>query len=188
MKSAVMLAMILTVATGWTQQSSPADAPSSKEDIQRLFGALHIRERAELIRENSQNQARKMANEIVEKGLSEASQAERAPVQAMIDEMVDGVEKAYPVDAMLQDMIPIYQRHLTKDDCNELIAFYSSPVGQKILRELPAITSESMQVSNAHLQPMYEAAIDRLKENLKRMDEENRKKNVGAKDKNATKN
>ena len=42
-------------------------------------------------------------------------------------------------------MIPIYQRHLTKTDLDAVIAFYSSPVGQRLLKETPVITSEAMK-------------------------------------------
>ena len=84
--------------------------------------------------------------------------------QGMINEMINDIDKDYPVDAILNDLVPIYQRHLTKSDCDELVAFYSSPAGQKVLRELPAITSESMQVSTSYLQPRMEAAVRKLKE------------------------
>jgi len=62
----------------------------------------------------------------------------------MMNEMVDDIDRDYPMDEILNDMVPIYQRHLTKSDSDELITFYSSPVGQKVLRDLPAITSEAM--------------------------------------------
>ncbi len=42
-------------------------------------------------------------------------------------------------------MIPIYQRHLTKTDLDAVISFYASPVGQKLLKEQPAMMAESMQ-------------------------------------------
>jgi uncharacterized protein len=49
-----------------------------------------------------------------------------------------------PVDELINAVIPIYQRHLSKTDLEELIRFYGSPVGQKLLREQPQILQESM--------------------------------------------
>ena len=50
-----------------------------------------------------------------------------------------------PLDEMMNAVISIYQRHLSKSDVDEMIRFYSSPIGQKLLRELPQILQESMQ-------------------------------------------
>src|ERR1041384_4908854 len=50
-----------------------------------------------------------------------------------------------PLDEMVEAMVPIYQRHLTRSDIEEVIRFYSSPVGQKLLREQPQMIQEGMQ-------------------------------------------
>jgi hypothetical protein len=46
---------------------------------------------------------------------------------------------------MMQAMVPAYQKHFTKADMDNLVAFYSSPTGEKLLREMPSIMAESMQ-------------------------------------------
>ena len=53
---------------------------------------------------------------------------------------------------MLDDMIPVYQKHLTKSDVDEMIKFYSTPTGQKFLREMPAMTAEGMEAMHADAQ------------------------------------
>jgi len=172
----VVFGVLLAVSATRTQQVTSSDVPASKQDIERLFVALHVRERQQLILENSHKQAKTMLNEILRKELPEASKEELSQMQKMIDEMIDDIDKDYPMDAILKDMVPIYQRHLTKSDSDQLIAFYSSPVGQRMLRELPAITSEAMQVSSSYLQPRMEAAVSKLKEKVEHMVEEDRKK------------
>jgi len=172
----VAFGVLLAVSATWAQQVTSSDVPASKQDIERLFVALHVRERQQLILENSRKQAKTMLNEILQKELPETSKEELPQMQAMIDEMIDDIDKDYPMDAILKDMVPIYQRHLTKSDSDQLIAFYSSPVGQRMLRELPAITSEAMQVSSSYLQPRMEAAVGKLKEKVEHMVEEDRKK------------
>jgi hypothetical protein len=69
---------------------------------------------------------------------------------------------------VINSVISIYQRHLTKTDVEELIRFYSSPVGQKIVREQPQILRESMQ-AGAEIQ---HKRIDEIQARIKeRMDE-----------------
>jgi hypothetical protein len=172
----VVVGVLLTVFATSAQQVTSSDVPPSKQDIERLFMALHVRERQQLVLENSHKQAKTMFDEILQKELPEASKEELAQLQGMVDEMIDDIDKDYPMDAILKDLVPIYQRHLTKSDSDQLIVFYSSPVGQRMLRELPAITSEAMQVSNSYLQPRMEAAISKLRAKVERMIEEDRKK------------
>jgi uncharacterized protein len=54
-------------------------------------------------------------------------------------------------------IVPIYQKHLTKADLEALTQFYGSPVGQKILNEMPAILSESMEAGGQIGQRMFAA-------------------------------
>jgi uncharacterized protein len=61
------------------------------------------------------------------------------------NKLMDDMFKSMPWDEMIQAMVPSYQKHLTKGDIDSMVAFYSSPTGQKVLRELPAIMSEAMQ-------------------------------------------
>jgi len=41
-------------------------------------------------------------------------------------------------------LIPIYDRHFTADELRQLLAFYRTPIGQKLLAEQPAITRDAM--------------------------------------------
>jgi len=65
----------------------------------------------------------------------------KSKMTARMDEMFDNM----PWDEITQAMVPAYQKHFTKGDIDNLVAFYSSPTGEKLLRELPSIMTESMQ-------------------------------------------
>jgi len=67
-----------------------------------------------------------------------------------------------PFDEMIQAMVPAYQKHFTKGDMDALVAFYSAPTGQKVLRELPAVTSEGME----SMMPIMRKNIDRMTERV----------------------
>ena len=49
------------------------------------------------------------------------------------------------VDDLVEMLAPIYQKHLTLKDLQEIVKFYESPIGKKMAAQ-PAITSESMKV------------------------------------------
>lgn len=53
--------------------------------------------------------------------------------------------RAHARQAELEAMIAaIYDRHFTTDDLRQLLAFYDTPVGKKLLATLPTITQESV--------------------------------------------
>jgi uncharacterized protein len=58
--------------------------------------------------------------------------------------------------------VPVYQKHFTKGDIDTLIAFYSTPTGQKMLRELPEIMSEAMEQA----MPMIEKYVATIQERV----------------------
>ena len=80
--------------------------------------------------------------------------------------------KDFPVDGMLDDMIQFYQKHLNKADVDAMNAFYQSPTGQKMLREMPAMTAESMQASS----PRIQAMMDKVMEHAEQLAREERNK------------
>ena len=65
-------------------------------------------------------------------------------MQKVMSKYVGKAMDLYPADEMLADMTAIYQRHLSKDDVDGLIAFYSSPAGQHLLDAQPVIAKEYM--------------------------------------------
>jgi len=66
-------------------------------------------------------------------------------------------------------MIPVYQKHLTKGDVDGLVAFYSSPTGEKMLKEMPAIMSESMQAASGVMQDMMAKMTQRVNDEIAQM-------------------
>ena len=75
---------------------------------------------------------------------SRLTQEQREKMQAVMNKYVGKAMDLYPTDEMLTDMTAIYQKHLSKDDVEGLIAFYSSPAGQHLLDAQPVIAQEYM--------------------------------------------
>jgi hypothetical protein len=52
-------------------------------------------------------------------------------------------------DDLLYQMIPIYDRYYTHDEIKQLIAFYGSPLGRKMVEVAPSIMQESMAIGQS---------------------------------------
>jgi len=50
------------------------------------------------------------------------------------------------VSELINLLVPIYERHVSEEDLDHLLAFYRSPVGKRFIKALPQITEESRKV------------------------------------------
>ena len=57
-----------------------------------------------------------------------------------------GFVDARSTDELMNRMLPVYQRHFTAEEFDGLLKFYGSPIGQKVLAELPKTMTEGMQI------------------------------------------
>jgi hypothetical protein len=159
---AFVLCLIFTAAT-YAQQGA-SDAPATKEDVLRYMDAMHTRD-------TMVNMLSMVSKKMTAMVHAKVSQDPSLPPDAemRIDKMMGDTMKNFPVDDLLNAMVPVYQKHYTKGDIDAFVAFYSSPAGQKMLKELPAITTESMQASMsiaqkmvANMQQQIQADIDQI--------------------------
>jgi len=145
-----LLAVILGLAfaSGGAAQQAPADAPATKEDIQRYMEVMHSRE---MIDRMMDAMAKPMHQMIHEQYLKDKDKLP-ADFEARMNKLTDDMLKGFPWDDLLQSLVPVFQKHLTKGDVNAVVAFYSAPTGQKLLKEMPAMMSEEMEVMMPLLQ------------------------------------
>jgi len=69
---------------------------------------------------------------------------QRAAMEKITNKYVGKAMDLYPPDEMVADMTVLYQQHLSRDDVDGMIAFYSSPAGQHLLDAQPVIAKEYM--------------------------------------------
>jgi len=90
-----------------------------------------------------------------------------ADYDARMKKWVDELYKNMPIDEMTQAMIPAYQNHFTKGDIEAMNAFYSSPVGQKVLQVLPDVTQEGLQEMTPILSKCLTEWKQRMRDDIK---------------------
>ena len=122
------------------QPPTPPDVPD-KADVLKFLDLMHARAQMVHVLDGMAKQMRLGAEQGFKQNVPDATPEQLAKV----DQLFDGIFKELPVDEIVDAVIPIYQKHLTKTDLAAITSFYSSPAGQKVLKEMPAITSEAME-------------------------------------------
>jgi len=161
MKRMAALALAIGLACGVALAQATKDAPATKEDVEKLFRTMHIREQMHSMMETMSKQSRQMAQENLKRRLPELTQKDLD----RLNQLTDRIWSQMDFDGMIDDMVPVYQRHLTKEDVSAMEAFYETPTGQKLLREQPVMTAEAMQA----MQPRMEKIMDTVMNEAEKM-------------------
>ena len=83
------------------------------------------------------------------------------------EEVWNGLEKEFSktsMDDMTEMLVPVYKKYMSKDDLEELIEFYKSPIGIKLATSTPLIMVESMEVGQAWGMKIGQDFEQRMKE------------------------
>jgi hypothetical protein len=169
-KSLNAIALVAVFAAFLPAQT--ADIPPSKEEVMKFLEIMHVHSQFVQYFNGIAKQARLGAEQGFKAKIPDATPEQLAKV----DHFADNLFNDMPVDEMLDAMIPIYQKHLTKNDIGAILNFYSTPVGQKLLREQPAMMQEGMEAGGeigrrrigAMIQKMDQFVNDMVQDELKK--------------------
>ncbi|MCX7958722.1 MAG: DUF2059 domain-containing protein [Deltaproteobacteria bacterium] len=78
------------------------------------------------------------------------------------DSFWTGFLQEVDANSLVDLIIPIYDRHLTHDEIKDIINFYESPSGRKLIKVLPEITNESMEAGSRWGKEIGAKIIERL--------------------------
>jgi hypothetical protein len=167
-KSILRLSLIAILAVAALAQQAVVDTAPSRDDVLRFMDLMQIRARMDQLVEGMKKSMKTGA----EAGFRLKIPAATPEQLARLDSVTETVFKDFPVDEIIDAMVPIYQRHLTKSDLEAVIAFYSSPVGQRLLKEQPAMMAEGMQAGQDIMMRKLPDMEERLKTKVAQLAEE----------------
>jgi hypothetical protein len=83
---------------------------------------------------------------------------------AATTEFWDAFMKEADMSQLFEKIIPVYEQNFTDDDIKQLIVFYQSPVGRKMIDKMPVIMQQSMQIGSEWGKQLSEKVIEKLKQ------------------------
>lgn len=173
MKRTLLAAAIILAMCGYIgAQQNPADAPATKEEIHKYLQVMHSRDMMTKVADAMSKPMHEMMHEQYLKDKDRLP----ADFEVRMNRMMDDMMKSFPWDEMLEAMVPVYQKHLTKGDVDALVAFYSTPTGQKLIKEIPEITGEAMQQMMPLMRKSIDAMTQRMQEEVAAMARESENK------------
>jgi hypothetical protein len=139
----ILIAIILTgmAAAGFSQEARPA----TNENVQRLFEIMEMKN--------------------IGLQTFDAMMAQMAPLfPSAPPDFLDAFRANLDFSSLIDAFIPIYAKYYSQDEIIQLIEFYQTPLGRKIIELTPAITEESMAISMEWALRLSQQIIEAMKE------------------------
>ena len=124
-RRALFAALLLTFGFGYAQETNAPDA----------LLEMRIRELLEV--SGSVDSSQQMMDQMT------------AYMRTSLPETSEEFERfaaALDVDVLTERLIPVYAKYYSLEDIEAMIAFYKSPVGQRLLAVQPMVMQESMEI------------------------------------------
>lgn len=131
---------------------------ATREQIMKLLELLQVPDSLTMTMDAMKEQMKVGALQMFREKVNNPSPEQIKSVEAIVDDEF----KKIGMEDLIEDVVPIYQKHLSRSDVEAVIKFYSSPVGQKIRREQPAMARESLQATSAGQRSKMELLLAKL--------------------------
>ena len=139
-----VICLVVTASASARGQLAPA-APRSKEATVRELMAL--------------TGAANLGQQVIAQMLTPLKQAIPDAPEAFWDSFMAEVNP----DELVELVVPVYLKHFTQDDLEQLIAFYKTPLGRKLIASTPSVVQESIAAGQSWGRQVAERAIKKLK-------------------------
>jgi hypothetical protein len=73
------------------------------------------------------------------------------------------IKKKANLDGLLYECVPVYDKYYTHDEIKELIKFYESPLGRKMVDTNPLILNETMAIGQRWGEKLTQIIMSELK-------------------------
>jgi uncharacterized protein len=136
----IAIACIVCSAAGVAQTGND---PASRDDVILLLQTMHSHDFMQKMMAAQSSSMRELMHDQIMRDKGTVPSDFETHFTKVMDDMIKGM----PADEIMEAMIPSYQKHFTHNDIGAMNVFYGSPVGQKVLEQLPAVMQEGMQAA-----------------------------------------
>lgn len=171
---AAALAFSSVPAAAQTDAPSPEAAAAAKEMMDAINARGMMQASMQHMTIQLPEMLRAMTGSVMEakgKGLSaDQKKAMQADLEKAMPGMMASMQKLFGDPTLLDDLeretTAIYARNYTVDEMRQLLAFYRSPVGAKMLATMPKVMQESMAISQKIIVPRMGKVVEEMTANL----------------------
>ncbi|THB66291.1 MAG: DUF2059 domain-containing protein [Gammaproteobacteria bacterium] len=118
-----------------------ANEKTKRETVDKLLAAMNVESMMDSMYSQIENQINSMAQSM---GIKKS---EMAVFQRYQTKMFALMKKEMTWQKMKDPMIDLYMKHFTEKELQDTLVYYQSESGQSMMRKMPAIMKDSMEIS-----------------------------------------
>ena len=154
-----------------TEETFASDA-ATHDQVMTLLDLLQIRKTMTTMIDGMKQAMKQGAETSFRERVPDPTPKQLEALHGMIDDAIGEM----PLNELVEAMVPIYRRHLTKSDVEEMIRFFAGPVGQKLLREQPQMMQEGMRAGMAIQEKRMDQIMIKVRERAEQLAEASEEK------------
>jgi len=158
-----VLLMVLTVGCCCAR----ADEASKRAKAEQLFILL----RMDTMMDQLLSGVRKQVQQITESmpGADTATPEQKKQIADFQQRVMDTVNGKIGWKALEPDFINLYASTYTEEELDGIVAFYKSPVGQKMIEKTPELTTKSTQITQQKMTELQPVLSQMVQDFMKQM-------------------
>jgi hypothetical protein len=158
-----VLLMVLAVGCSGAR----ADEASKRAKAEELFTLLHMEQTMGALTTNVMKQVQMMTQAMP--GADQATPEQKKIVADFQQRVLDLVNKRLGWKALEPDFITLYASTYTEQELDGIIAFYKSPVGQKMLDKTPELMTKSTEMTQQKMREVQPEFNQLIQDFMKQM-------------------
>jgi hypothetical protein len=136
-----------------------ADEPASRDDVILYLRTMHSHDMVQRMMAVQAQTTKSLLHDTLVKDKGTLPPNFEDKFKKAMDDLVKNI----PADEIVDAMIPAYQNHFTHGDIQAMTAFYASPVGQRVLQELPEVLQEGNKLAMPIMSKYMNDWMERVK-------------------------
>jgi len=158
-----VLLIVLAVGCGCTR----ADEASKRAKAEQLFMLL----RMDTMMDQLMVGVKKQVQQITESmpGADQATPEQKKQITDFQQRVMDVVNQKIGWKALEPDFINLYASTYTEEELDGIVAFYKSPIGQKMIEKTPVLTAKSTQITQQKMSELQPQLSQMVQDFMKQM-------------------
>ncbi len=144
-----------------------ADEASKRAKAEQLFMLL----RMDTMMDQLMNGVKKQVQQITESmpGADQATPEQKKQMTDFQQRVMDVVNQKIGWKALEPDFINLYASTYTEEELDGIVAFYKSPIGQKMIEKTPELTAKSTQITQQKMSELQPQLTQMVQDFMKQM-------------------
>lgn len=157
---------VLLVMLSWVS-CTRADEASKRAKAEQLFVLL----RMDTMMDQLMGGVRRQVQQITESmpGADVATPEQKKQIADFQQKVMDVVNQKIGWKALEPDFINLYASTYTEEELDGIVAFYKSPIGQKMIEKTPELTTKSTQITQQKMTELQPQLSQMVQDFMKQM-------------------